>query len=78
MSIIVTIRRDCSHHHPWLLPLAKLFELHSYCLSVPVTEAVDPTTDLAKYQSIDTLLSASPQTVQVSFKKEVQSQESSE
>ena len=31
-------------------------QLHSYRLSVPVTEAVDPTTELAKYQSIDKLL----------------------
>ena len=50
-------------------PCQSINQLHSYRLSVPVTEAVDPTTDLAKYQSIDTLLSASPQTVQVPFEE---------
>ena len=37
-------------------PCQSINFLHAYRLSVPVTEAVDPTTDLAKYQSIDELL----------------------
>ena len=37
-------------------PCQSINQLHSFRLSVPVTEAVDPTTELAKYQSIDKLL----------------------
>jgi hypothetical protein len=37
-------------------PCQSINQIHSYRLSVPVTEAVDPTTELAKYQSIDKLL----------------------
>lgn len=37
-------------------PCQSINQLHSYRLSVPVTEAVEPNTDLARYQSIDKLL----------------------
>jgi hypothetical protein len=37
-------------------PCATLDQLHSYRLSVPVTEAVEPTTDLARFQCIDKLM----------------------
>jgi Crinkler effector protein N-terminal domain len=37
-------------------PCQSINQLHSYRLSIPVTEAVEPNTDLARYQSIDKLL----------------------
>lgn len=37
-------------------PCQSINQLHSYRLSVPVTEAVEPNTDLARYQSIDKML----------------------
>lgn len=37
-------------------PCQSINQLHSYCLSVPVTEAVEPNTVLARDQSTDELL----------------------
>ena len=47
------IRLQDYHPQDFESPCQSLDQLHSYRLSVPVTEPVEPTTDLARYQSID-------------------------